>query len=78
MSVINACKDIFLDVEHPNIRMLLYGDDLSLVGDNIKRVQKLLNTLNTFCLKWDLKVNLFNTKFMVYHKSGIVKNYEVL
>ena len=78
MSVINDCKGIFLDAEHPNISMLLYADDLVFVGDNIGRVQKLLDTLNTFCNKWGLKVNLDKTKFMVYRNGGIIKNYEVL
>ena len=55
-----------------NVTMLLYADDLVLIGDQIGRVQKLLNVLFEFCYKWGLQVNMSKTKVLVY-RNGIIK-----
>ena len=73
---VNECKGIYVNESHPNVSMLLYADDLVLLGDNIGRVQQLLNNLSTFCKKWGLSVNMEKTKFVVFRNGGIVKNNE--
>jgi hypothetical protein len=70
------CEGIYLDENYPNVNMLLYADDVVIVGDHIGRVQNILNILNEFCGKWGLKVNMLKTKMMVYRKGGIVKRNE--
>ena len=70
------CKGIYVDEIYKDVNMLLYADDLVLVGDSIGRVQKLLNMLSDYCKKWGLKVNMGKTKMIVYRNGGIVKNCE--
>ena len=72
----NDCKGIYIDEDHPNVSMLLYADDLVLLGDNIGRVQHLLDNLSLFCTKWGLMVNMEKTKFMVFRNGGLVKGNE--
>ena len=56
--------------------MLLYADDIVIIGDKIGFVQKTLDELSVFCRKWGLKVNLSKTKLLVYRNGGIVKDNE--
>ena len=58
----NNCQGIYVDEHNPNVTMLLYADDLVLLGDQIGRVKKLLNVLSEFCYKWGLQVNMSKTK----------------
>ena len=58
--------------------MLMYADDLVLMGDTIGNIQKLLDTLSEFCDKWGLSVNMDKTKLMVFRNGGIVKKNEVV
>ena len=70
------CKGIYVSENHKNVNMLLYADDLVLIGDQIGNVQKLINVLSEFCYKWGLKVNMDKTKLLVYKNGGIVKRNE--
>ncbi len=72
------CQGIYLNESHPNVTLLLYADDLVIVGDHIGRVQKTLDALSEFCVKWGLKVNMSKTKCMVFRNGGIVKRNEHL
>ena len=74
----NNCRGIFVNNNYANVPMLLYADDLVLVGDQIGSVQKLLDALNEFCDKWGLKVNMGKTKQMVFRNGGIIKEVEKL
>ena len=74
----NNCQGVYVNEFHPNVTMLMYADDLVIVGDHIGRVQKLLNTLSEFCNKWGLKVNMSKTKSMIFCNGGIIKQNEVL
>ena len=56
--------------------MLLYADDLVLLGDSIGNVQRLLDNLAIFCTKWGLTVNMDKTKLMVFRNGGIVTRKE--
>ena len=60
------CRGVFVNEDHDNVPMLLYADDLVLLGDSIGSIPKLLNTLSSFCSKWGLSVNMSKTKFMVF------------
>jgi len=73
---VNECKGVFVSESQPNVSMLLYADDLVLLGDNIRHVQKLLDNLSEFCSKWGLSVNMEKSNFMVFRNGGIVKNNE--
>jgi hypothetical protein len=75
---LNDCKGVFVNETHRNVSMLLYADDLVLLGDNIGHVQRLLDNLSDYCVKWGLSVNVEKTNFMVFRNGGIVKNNEKL
>ena len=48
----SQCEGIYVDELDEDINMLLYADDLVLVGDNIGHdVKKLLNFLKGYCYK---------------------------
>ena len=72
------CQGIYLDEFNPNITMLLYADDVVIIGDHIGQVQKSLNVLSEFCAKWGLKVNMCKTKAMVFRNGGVIKRNENL
>ena len=74
----NNCQGVYVNDFHPNATMLMYADDLVIVGDHIGRVQKLLNTLSEFCNKWGLKVNMSKTKSLIFRNGGIIEQNEVL
>ena len=76
MSNANECEGIYINEYHRNITMLLYADDLIILGDQVGRVQKLLNVLSNFCSLWGLQVNLGKTKVMVYRNGGIISKNE--
>ena len=70
------CQGIYVNEHHPNITMLLYADDIVIVGDHIGRVQKILNTVSKFCSNWGLRVNMEKSKVMVFRNGGIIKKNE--
>ena len=72
----NNCKGVFIDENYSDINMLLYADDVVIVGDRIGHIQRLLDNLAEYCLKWGLRVNMDKTKFMVFRNGGILKNNE--
>ena len=72
----DECKGVYVDEMYRDVNMLLYADDLVLIGDSIGRVQRLLTKLNDYCNKWGLKVNMGKTKMIVYRNGGIVKGCE--
>ena len=76
MSQEHDCKGIYVNDQYANVSMLLYADDLVIIGDQVNRVQKVLNALSKFCSKWGLYVNMSKTKAMVFRNGGIVKYCE--
>ena len=38
----NNCEGIFIDQNHSDVQMLLYADDVIIVGDKIGHIQQLL------------------------------------
>ena len=72
----NSCNGIYVNETYDAVNMLLYADDLVIIGDTIGHVQRLLNLLNEYCSKWGLSVNMVKTKLMVYRNGGITKKNE--
>jgi len=72
------CKGIFIDEDNPNIPMLMYADDIVIVGDKIGEVQKTLDCLDLYCKKWKLDVNMEKTKLMVFRNEGKTKRNEAV
>ena len=53
-----------------DIKMLLYADDVVLLTETGIGLQKGLDRVREYCLRWGLKVNVGKTKIMVCRKGG--------
>ena len=53
-----------------NIMLLLFADDMVLLGDTPEDLQNSLDKLQEYCLKWGLEVNVLKTKIVVFRKRG--------
>lgn len=81
-------------IDNLNIRVLKYADDIALLADEPRELQKMICNLEKYCLDWGLTVNLIKSKIMVLRRGGrlgqnerwkfnneaveIVNNYEYL
>ena len=50
--------------------LLLFADDMIILGNTINNLQSSLDLLNSYCKKWSLAVNATKTKVMVFRKRG--------
>ena len=56
--------------------MLMYADDLTIFSDTVFDMQRKIDILFNFCVKWGLEVNLNKTKIMVFRNGGYLKSIE--
>ena len=54
--------------EKLKLLLLLYADDSVIISDNKTSLQHSLNVLQTYCEMWKLKVNVKNTKIVIFSK----------
>ncbi len=54
------------DSDHILCNVFAYADDLVLVSDSENDLQRLINVVHKWCLKWRLEVNLSKTKVVHY------------
>ena len=59
------------------ILVLLFADDMVIVGTSFEDIQCSLNRLNEYCDQWGLAVNVAKTKIVVFRKRGPTKDTEV-
>ena len=52
------------------INALMYADDLILISQTKEGLQKQLDKLNEYCLKWKLEVNSKKTKIMIFNRGN--------
>ncbi|MCU7801522.1 MAG: hypothetical protein KZQ70_15665, partial [gamma proteobacterium symbiont of Lucinoma myriamae] len=52
------------------ISCLMYADDIVLLSNSDTGLQILLDKLQRFCQKWNLKVNIAKTKIIIFNKAG--------
>jgi hypothetical protein len=50
--------------------LLLFADDMAILGMSPLELQKHLDLLHSYCSTWGLKVNTSKTKVMVFRKRG--------
>ena len=70
------CQGIYIDEEVPNIISLMFADDIANVTDTVGRLQKHIDSLQSFCSNYGMTVNLKKTKIVVFRGGGIVKQCE--
>jgi hypothetical protein len=56
--------------------LLLFADDMAIIGKTPVEIQQHLDNLYTYCDTWGLKVNTSKTKIMVFRKRGGLLNSE--
>ena len=54
----------------PHSVLLLFADDMVVLGKSVNDLQQSLDLLKQYCDKWDLEVNILKTKTMVFRKRG--------
>ena len=62
--------------EATEVLLLMYADDIVLIGEAIIQLQRKINILEQFCRKYGMKVNLDKTKVMVFRNGGITAKKE--
>lgn len=53
--------------------LLLYADDIIIFSPDENGLQKGLDVLHGYCLRWKLKVNTNKTKIMIFRSGGILR-----
>ena len=62
--------DSGLCINDINIMLLMFADDMVIIGDSPEELQASLNKLHDYCSKWGLEVNTVKTKIVVFRKRG--------
>ena len=62
--------DAGLTLDQLSIYLLMFADDAVIFSNSVDGLQSSLNNLESYCLKWNLKVNVDKTK-IVFRKGGI-------
>jgi hypothetical protein len=62
--------DSGLQIDDIVLILLLFADDLAIVGKSPDEIQKHLDRLLEYCNNWGLSVNIIKTKIMVFRKRG--------
>ena len=69
-------------VTHPiqlldtKLNSLMWADDIILLSETKEGLQKSINNLQNYCMKWKLDINLKKTKILIFNKSGSkIKTY---
>lgn len=65
-----------LNIESLNIRLLLYADDMVILAEDIKVMQRMINKLEEYCERWSLEVNLSKSEIMVFRNGGRLSHQE--
>ena len=52
------------------LTVLLFADDMVIIGDSPEDLQNKLDLLYNYCQQWSLEVNVLKTKVMVFRKRG--------
>lgn len=68
-----------LGIKVPNLNNykrshLLWADDLILIAEDAESLQKLMDVLHDYVVRWELEINTSKTNIMVFNKSGRLLN----
>lgn len=63
--------DMGITVGTKRISIMLYADDVVLLTDNAKDLQRLLDTVSIWCSKWRLTLNPDKTKIVVFRNRPV-------
>jgi len=69
-------RGIYVSEEFPNVCMLCYADDMANCADVVSQLQHQINTLEEYCDKYGMMVNLAKTKVVVFRNGGPLRKNE--
>ena len=61
-----------ITIDQLQLYLLLFADDTVLVPGTPEGLQRSLDSLQVYCNKWNLKVNIEKKKSMVSRKGGVI------
>lgn len=56
--------------------ILLFAEDMVLLGNSVNDLQQSSNKLRKYCNTWELEVNVAKTKIVVFRKKGPIMRNE--
>jgi hypothetical protein len=66
-----------ITLDQISIYLLLFADDAVICSESAQGLQNSLNSLEKYCNKWHLTVNVDKTKIVVFRKGGVLnKSYK--
>ena len=66
-----------ITIGNTEISCLKYADDLIIMSNSPISLQKCIKSLEMYCTKWKLEVNLKKTKIMIFNKQGsLIKKHK--
>lgn len=69
-------SDCGIDIYEICIMLLLFADDMVILGNSVEDLQSSLNRLCEYCKIWGLEVNTDKTKVVVFRNRGSVRHNE--
>jgi len=73
---LQTSTDSGLQFDDIRLILMLYADDMVLLGETAEHLQHSLDNLKLYCDKWGLEVNVDKSKLMVFRKRGHVRPNE--
>lgn len=58
------------------IKLLMFADDTVIFSESIEGLQERINSMNEYCRKWGITVNVDKTKIVVFKKGGRLSKRE--
>ena len=56
------------------LSVLLYADDIVILSDDDIRLQTMLNSLNSWCIRWGLVINVEKSKIVYFRSPSITRS----
>ena len=54
---------------------ILYADDTVLVAESPEELQKTIDSFHFYCKRWNLKMNIVKSKFLIFSKGRQTGSY---
>ena len=65
-----------ISLDQLSLYLLLFADDAVIFSESVEGLQTSLDSLESYCKKWNLQVNISKTKIMVFRKGGNLRQNE--
>ena len=70
--MITVSDEIHTEMEmYLKMYVLLYADDTVILAESSNELQSALDSLNKYCQKWQLKINVSKTKIIIFSKGKV-------